>query len=554
MTTVHNDPPHAAGIVVGQLHVVRRRLWAFFFLYFFQAFFACASVAILGLGTVRFLRGEPVCDPWSIGLLLGFPVGMALLMTFGLNGSVRALDHAALYIDHLAETHNRFHTALVLSRRVFTSRTPLETLALAECARFIHAFDYRSVLPIRPTRGWLFAAAPLVSCALLAWHASAGIGQAPRDPTLAAAVARHADALAKTAARLRSDDKPAPDLDKVAEAMKRSAERLKDSQRQGDEQKLKTALGEISSLEAMLAAMKQAAKDAKISPGELAALAAALAASDPTKAAGEAVKQGQFEQAGDQLEKLAEQMKAQGDGAQALQQLAQSMQEQAAKLNEQERNEVARQMQQAAQSAQSGQAQLSAQAMQRLADLLRQAGKNGAGRQASGKPGAGGGPMNARQLQDLLNALENMKEDLQPGGEGQMPGQPGDGQTGEQALALVESFAKKNGGDPGNGEKPAGLPGGERDQGINDHLLTDQASAATKSEGPAKRLEGMLGEGASLQELVGATSGAARASRPYRSLYEAIAPAEQNSVEQEDIPLGSRIFVRRYFENIRPQN
>ena len=555
MTAVHNDPPHAAGIVVGRLRVVRRRLWAFFFLYFFQAFFAGTSAVVLMLGIVRFLRGEPVWSSWSAGILLLCPAGTALLMTFGLNGSVRALDHAALSIDHLAGTHNRFHTAWVLSRRVFTRRTPLETLALEECARFIRTFDYRSVLPIRPTRAWIFAAAPMVSLALLAWHAPFGTGQTPRDAALAAAVDRRADALEKIAGRLqRGEQPPASGLDKVAEAMKRSAERLKDSQRQGDEQKLKTTLGEISSLEGMLTAMKRASQDAKISPGELAALAAALAASDPSKAAGESVKQGQLEQAGDQLEKLAEQMKAQGDRAASLQQLAQSMQEQTAKLSEQEKNEVARQMQQAAQSAQGGQAELSAQAMQRLAELLRQAGKNSAGRQASGKTGAGGGPISSQQLQDLLNSLENMKEGLQPGGDGQTPGQPKNGQEGNQSLALVESFAKKNGDDPAGGEKPAGMPGGERDQGTNDHLLADRAMPAQEAEGAAQRLEGMLGDGASLQELVGATATAARAGRPYRNLYEAIAPAEQNSVEQENIPLGSRFFVRRYFENIRPQD
>ena len=553
MTAVHNDPPHAAGIVLERLHAVRRRMWAFFFLYWGKGLFACANAAVLVLGICRFLRGEPLWDVWSAAILV-WSVVMTFLMTFGLNGSPRSLDHAAFHIDRFALTHNRFHTALVLSRRVFSKRTLLETLALEECARFIETFDHRRVLPVRPTRAWLFAAAPLVSLGLLAWHASLKIGEAPRDPALDAAVARRAEALGTMAERLRHDDRQRPDMDKIAEAMKRSAERLKDSQHEGDEQKLKTALGEISSLEAMLAAMKQAAKDQKISPGELAALAAALAASETAEAVGESVEQGQLEQAGDQLEKLAEQMKEQGNGAQALQELAKSMQEQAAKLSEFEKNEVAQQMQQAAQSAQSGEAQLSAQAMQRLAELLRKAGKSGAGRQASNKPGAGGGPMSQQQLQDLLNSLENMKEGLQPGGEGQMPGQPGDGQESGQSLALVESFAKKEGGEPGSGEKPSGMPGGERDQGTNDHLLADRAAAAPKSEGPSKRLEGMLGDGASLQELVGATSGAARASRPYRNLYEAIAPAEQNSVEQEEIPLGSRYFVRRYFENIRPEN
>ena len=189
------------------------------------------------------------------------------------------------------------------------------------------------------------------------------------------------------------------------------------------------------------------------------------------------------------------------------------MQEQAAKLSEQEKNEVARQMQEAAQAGQNGQAQLSARAMQRLAELMRQAGKNGGQRQASNAAGAKGGPMSEQQMQDLLNALENMKDGLQPGGEGQTPGLPTDGQEGGKSLALVESFAKKNGGDAQNGQQPAGMPGSERDPGTNDHLLAEHAADAQKSEGPSKRLEGMLGDGASLQELVGATANPARAGR-----------------------------------------
>ena len=67
--------------------------------------------------------------------------------------------------------------------------------------------------------------------------------------------------------------------------------------------------------------------------------------------------------------------------------------------------------------------------------------------------------MSEQQLQDLINSLENMKEGLQPGGEGQTPGSPGDGQEGGQSLALVESFANKAGGDSHGGEKPSGMPG-----------------------------------------------------------------------------------------------
>ncbi len=522
----------------------RRRLVAGFIDRFCLALLLAAT-ALLLVGIYRFLRSEEPFNAAAAWNLLEFALAGTVIATVG---SLPFLDDVTRWIDRRAGTHDRFHTALDFAER--EGRTPLEELTLAECLQYVERFPVARWTPIRllpPTL--LTVPVPLVALGMLAWHASLGIGQPPRDPALQAAVARQAEALQKVAARLKQEEKksPSPDLSKLAEAMKRSAERLKESQRESDEQKTKTALGEMSSLEAMLNAMKQAAKEGKVSPGELAALAAALAADPQGKDAADALKAGQLEQAGDRLAKLAEQMQKQGGGEQALQQLAQSMQEQAAKLSDQERNEVARQMQQAAQGAQSGQQGLSQQALQRLAELLRKAGRNGAKQAKAG--GAGGQPLTERQLQDLLNALENMKEGMRPGNDSEADG-PG-GQP--QSLASVEAFTKSRGDGSQADGKPTGMPGGEHDQGTNEHLFADKPSDLTEG-GRAKRLEGVLGSGATLQELVGAASGPARASRQYRDLYEAIAPAEQNSVEQENIPLGSRHLVKRYFENIRPQN
>jgi hypothetical protein len=36
-------------------------------------------------------------------------------------------------------------------------------------------------------------------------------------------------------------------------------------------------------------------------------------------------------------------------------------------------------------------------------------------------------------------------------------------------------------------------------------------------------------------------------------LYDSLAPAAEDAVVQEEIPLGSRLLLRRYFEAIRPQ-
>ena len=504
-----------------------------------------AATVLLLLGVYRFLRGGEPLDWENVRRLLEAALVGALISTLG--ASPLFADVTA-WIDRRAGTHDRFHTALAFAAR--ETLTPLEELTLGECVRYVERFPVARWTPIRLPRTLLAACVPLLSLALLAWHGALGIGQVPRDAALRAAVAKRADALQQVAERLQSEDKkaPQPDLAKLADAMKHAAEKLKGSQRQGDEQKLKTALGELSSLQAMLDAMKQAQKEGKVSPGELAALAAALAANPEGKEAAAAIQSGQLQQAGDQLEKLAEQMRQQGSSQQALQQLAQSMQEQAAKLSEAERNEVARQMQEAAQGAQSGQESLSQKAMQRLAELLRKAARNG-GRQTARANGQGGQPLTAQQLQDLLNSLENMKEGLQPGGEGK-----GGGTTGQQSLALVESFNKGHGQGAAKGDKANGAPGSERDEGTNDHLFADKPPDVPKADGTARRLEGALGDGTTLQELVSANSGPARASRQYRDLYEAVAPAEQSSVEQENIPLGSRQLVRRYFENIRPEN
>ena len=540
-----------------RLDAVRRRLLLQRFLDALGGGLLIAAALLLMGAVILFLRGVP-----PQGVLRSLTLRQVLetlavaVVLVGLTGLTTRAQAAAL-LDRLAATHDRFHTALEFSGRPTDSpRTPLELLTLAECGRFIDGFSVRRWTPLRLPRTLAFLAVPLVSLGLLCWHASLGIGRPQRDAALDAAVAKRADALQKIADKLvPHDDKTLrPDLDKVAEAMKRSAQKLKDAANATDDEKLKAALKELSSLEAMLNAMKDAAKEPKISPAELNALAAALAATPPGQGAADAIEKGALEQAAGEMEKLLQQLQQQGDASQTLQQLARSMQEQAAKLSEQEKNEVAQQMQQAAQGALSGQEQLSQQAMQRLADLLRKAGKNGANGKQQASNGSRGKLMTAKQMQDLLNALENMKDGLQQGGEdGKSDGSPQDRQGQGQSLAMVESFTKNGGGDPKAGDVPSGMPGSEHDTGHPEKLFGETPADAPK-QGQVHRLEGMLGNGESLQELVNSPSGPAKAGRRYRDLYEAMAPAAQDTVEQENIPLGSRSFVRRYFENIRPQN
>ncbi len=516
---------------------------------------AAASILVI-VFAVQMIRGAgPTHNAgWMIGGATLMALMAALLATAV--GWPTFAQTAAL-LDDRAGTHDRFHTALDFGAR--ERRTPLEDLTLIECLRYAETFHVKRWTPFRAPRPLRYLTIPLLLGGCLLVYARLHPYHAARPTALDGAVAQQAHTLQTLADRLRQNpDSKAPELDKVTEEMKNSAKRLQEATTQPDTEKLKSALRELSSLEAMLQAMKDAARGQKSSPEEMAALTAALAANEPTRGAADALKAGDPAQAGAELEKLLQQLQQQGDLAQTLQQLAQSMQEQAAKLTAQEKNEVAQQMQQAAQAAQAGQSDLSQQSLQRLAQLLKKmgankssGGKNQPQQASAGRAGASS-PMTEQQLQQLINALENMKEGLQqPGGDGQGKG---DGPTpGSGSLAMVESFS------PGDGKQnpgslPSGAPGSERDQGRNDKIFDDKAAVARPTTGAAKRLQGMPGEGESAQELVNTAGDSSKAGRAYRQLYEAAAPAARDAVEQENIPLGSRRFVRRYFENIRPQN
>jgi flagellar biosynthesis GTPase FlhF len=549
--------PTAAGRpsppLAGALRQARRRLLAQRFLDWLCACVLATGALLLAAGAVSFVCGGAAFHLAWLAIAVGAALGVALL---GTTAGWIDLEHTAGIVDRRAGTHDRFHTALAFIGR--TPRSAFEDLTLAECLRYGENFPVRRWTPILWPRAARFLAVPALALALLCWHASLRIGEPPADPALDAAIAQRAAVLQTLADKLRRADAQGktPDLERLAAEMKRSAERLRNASAESASDKLKGALGEISALESMLEGMKQAAAAEKASPAELAALSAALAANPQTQAAAKAVQQGQLEQAAAQLEQLLQQLEKQGNAAQAMQQLAQSMQDQTAKLTAAEKNGVAQQMQQAAQAAQAGQTALSEQALQRLAELLRKLGQNGAGQPGkSSANGAGGAApqMTQNELQNLLNALENMKAGLGDPGKSDGTGSPQDGKADEPSLALMESFAKSPAADAEAGNVPSGLPGTAHNEGSTKNIFSDNPQATdAQRTGPAARLEGVLGDGQSLQALVGAAGDHAKASTQYRNLYNAMAPAAQDAVEQEDIPIGSRFFIGRYFDNIRP--
>jgi hypothetical protein len=118
----------------------------------------------------------------------------------------------------------------------------------------------------------------------------------------------------------------------------------------------------------------------------------------------------------------------------------------------------------------------------------------------------------------------------------------------------VQSFAKSDsGGPPQNAlQLPSGQPGSEKDTGTTETPFGEK-SGKRDEPGEDKSLKGRLGEGESLSQLLPTAGDTSKSQRRYKELYEAMAPAAEDAIVQENIPLGSRFFIKRYFESIRPK-
>jgi hypothetical protein len=508
----------------------------------------CVALGALVWALANFLRGSAVID----ATLIFASVALWFVGTIGLAAcSFRSMPAVATELDRLASTRDRFQTGLD-----FVGRSPaggFQSLAIEECEHYAQHFAVERWIPLGFPRPAWWALAPVATIALLWWHAALVERVNRPDAAAQEKVEGQAKTLEQIAAELAkaAETRGDEDLAKLAKAMQERAARLKE-RAPTDRDAEKLALREISALEATLREMQQNATAPNASPEELAALAEALARTPDGKEAAEALKRGEIAQAGRQLEELLQKLKQRGDAAKQMDELARSMQEKAAKLSAEQKNEIARQMEQAAQAAQAGRSEQVQQLLQRLADLLKQTGKGNPAKSGEGKGSPTVRlPLDVKTLQELINALEKLK---QSGGADQDAADAASRALLRLPLPNPEGRRNASDGKPTaeNGDLPGGPKGNENERGTSDRLFADKAPEARTPEGSARRLEGVLGDGSSLQEYMQSAGAGGKSSRGYRELYGVMAPAAQDAVEQENIPLGSRFYIRKYFEAIRP--
>ncbi len=460
--------------------------------------------------------------------LAGAPAAAVLLAVLAAAFHRISLDDVATTLDRLGDTHDRFLTALSFSK----APDAFQDLALHECRRFLARNDFSRRIPLRWPREARWLAVPLLALALLHWESridaaaralAAEAAQREVAPTL-----RQLDQLAKQISKDAEANRD-EELKKIAAQLKKSADQLR-AQENGADDAAKAALRELSKLEQLVQQMQQ--PPASASPEELKQLAKALEQNDATKQAAAAMQSGKLDAAAERLDDAAKQPDkeaAEKTLREALERLAQQQKISAA-------------LQQLAKQAQ--QNGPGGDTMKQLAEMLRKMA------QQQGSPGQQSRPATEQEMKNLLSALQNMKY-----GEGDpQPGNSPPQGDGKQGKVSIQSFAKNGDGkpEPDGSQIPSGQPGGERDPGTTESALGKEA-APRPEKGADASLKGRLAEGESLSSLLPSAGDTSKSRRRYQELYEAAAPAAAAAAQQENIPLGSRFFIKRYFESIRPK-
>lgn len=484
-------------------------------------------------------RPEPVQFPLVLAwpLVLGAVAGLVIALV-----RFPGLARVAQVVDRAGATKDRLVTALSFSKR--SGASELECLAVAEITGYARGRDLRPFLPIRLPRETPWLAVPVAMLALLWWDAmGAAATRDQRATEETAAIAGTAAQLDRLASQFdkNPDSAKEQELRRIAERLKQSAEQMRaEAASGGDAQK--AALRELAMLEELVRQLRQ---PEAATPEELKALAAAMMKHEQTREAGKDIQGGNLAGAAKKLEDAAarpDEPSADEVGRelkQAIDHLAQQREQASRQIEKLQRE-----------AAQGGRGEV----LKQIANLLNelqpqsQTATKGAGGKGAGKR------MTDDDLKKLLGALQDLKNQQQGGGAG--GAEPRDGEPGSEGPIAMLDFGQRGNaaGDPGDAlNTPTGMPGTDADKGTSGDPFGkkgDDARDAARKE----QLSGRLAEGETLSALIpSAAAGDEKAARRYKELYEAAAGYAEDAVTQEELPLGARFLIKRYFEAIRPK-
>ncbi len=458
------------------------------------------------------------------------------------------IERVARSLDTAGATRDRLVTGRRLAEKSRASE--LETLAMHEIAGWARGRKLGALLPIRFPRELPWIAAPVAMLALLWWGAMKANAikdaRAAQETAAISETAKQLEKLSKLTDILANENSEKV-MKLIAERLRQSAEQMRAEAADGKDAR-KAALREFAMLEELV---KELRRPEAATPDELKALAEALAKHEPTREAAKDIASGNL---ADAAKKIAAAAQDAAPNAEAVREtLKQALDHLAEK-----RGEVSKQIEKLQQQAAGGRQDLLKQVAEALNDLAQQ-GKNVA-RDGKGAQQEAQKKMTDEDLKRLLGALENLKNQQQQGDGAQdgepQPGEPGAGDADREGKVAMLNFS--SGEKPGRDSQdsinsPSGKPGTDGDRDTTKDPF-GKKSATPKSAARKEQDAVQLGTGESLSTLIpSAAAGDEKAARRYRELYDTASFAAEDAVTQENIPLGARFLIRRYFQAIRPK-
>jgi hypothetical protein len=449
----------------------------------------------------------------------------------------RTLAQVAEQVDEIGATKDRLVTALALH----DGNGRLDTLARHECEAYLASRNLQPLIPLHPPRAGAWLVVPLVALGLLQLdfqgQREIRLAEAAKAQQSIGETVRQVEQLALQT-RAASEQAKSDELKKLAEELQRSAERLRTETKSEDAQK--AALRELSSLEEMMRELQRQPSP----PDEAKELAKALSTLPGMQDVLNALNQDDLAAAEEAMDRALKEQKENRPDQLTEEQVEKNLREAMQGLADRRRLSEALQKL-ADQMKQKGGEGASHSAMQQLAKMLQQ--MRTQGQQASGS----GSQQQQMTLQELIAALENMKFG---DGDSQSNQASNDQTPGGGKIVTMQSFGSANpqgSPQPGDANLPSGRPGSEHDFGTTDTPFGGKNDPQEK--GGELAVKGQLSEGESLSMMLPSAGDKSKSARRYKELYEAAAGAAENAVEQENIPLGSRFLIKRYFESIRPR-
>ncbi len=468
--------------------VRRRQLWL--------EIFRCSAIGLLagslaGL-VMAVLRWQGLgATPTALGAacLAGGPLIGAL---FGvLRG--RSIQLSAAAVDRCYGLKDRATTAIDFLRR--GRPTAVHILQVADAERHLAGIDARKVAPYRIPRVMPYAlAAAALALGLLLWPQSARVHAKPSEPleaVLQAAIEAE-DSLEDLAETAKKENDP-----KLKDLVQKLNETIQEMKQPGVD--TKEALAKLSEMQAAITA-QQAQFNVGLVDAQMQALGEAMASTQALEGAGQALEQGKYDQAAEQLEKAEPKFdrKEAKTLKEKLAKAAKAMEDAGLSDLSTATTELSEAMEDA---------DGAAGACKKLGNLARSQGKR-------------------KKINDLLA--------LQCRNLGECKGNCQKNSTAKLRLRQKSDKPKST--------------WGMSTSGNTDGEMTKLDSARQKEQ-----VKGEMGEGASETETTHMPEGKQVAARAYREQYQKYRRMTEAALDTEPIPLGHRQTIRRYFELIRPQ-